>query len=82
MTESQERIYNWQDSQLSIARHYGGININGVKYVIAYEEEGQPLVRFDCLKAETKAKAKTKTKDKANNVSIACQWGALDLDLG
>ncbi len=80
MTESQERIYNWQDSQLSIARHYGGININGVKYVIAYEEEGQPLVRFDCLKAEAKAKAKA--KDKANNVSIAWQRAALDLDLG
>lgn len=24
-----ERIYNWSDSQLSIARHYGGISYNG-----------------------------------------------------
>ena len=24
-----ERIYHWQDSQLSIARHYGGCRYNG-----------------------------------------------------
>lgn len=28
-----EIIYNVSQSQLSIARHYGGINYNGVEYV-------------------------------------------------
>ena len=51
-----ERIYNWLDSQLSIARHYGGCKYNGADYVIAYREKGQPLVRSDVLKRERKAK--------------------------
>jgi|GEM_PF-4359135 len=38
------RIYGWLDSHLSIARHSGGCIINGVKYRIAYAEEGEPLV--------------------------------------
>ena len=42
-----ERIYNWLHTQLSIARFYGGISYNGVDYVIAMDEEGQPLVRRD-----------------------------------
>ena len=50
-----ERIYNWLDSQLSIARHYGGCKYNGADYVIAYREKGQPLVRGDVLKRERKA---------------------------
>ena len=48
--QTPERIYHWLDSQLSIARHYGGCRFNGVEYVIAYNEEGQPLVRKDLLK--------------------------------
>ena len=40
-----ERIYNWLNTQLSIARHYGGCTYNGADYVIAYGEEGQPLER-------------------------------------
>ena len=54
-----ERIYNWLDSQLSIARHYGGCKYNGADYVIAYDEEGQPLVRED-VKFPRKAKATKK----------------------
>lgn len=54
----QKRIYNWLDSQLSIARHYGGCKLNGVDYAIAYDEEGQPLVRRDVLEHERKAKRK------------------------
>ena len=49
-----ERIYNWLDSQLSIARFAGSISINGVTYVVAMHEEGQPLVRQDVLAAEAK----------------------------
>ena len=56
MTTLPPRIYNWLDSQLSIARFAGSITINGVTYVVATHEEGQPLVRQDVLAAETKAK--------------------------
>ncbi len=52
-----EIIYNWLSTQLSIARHYGGITYNGASYVIAYGEEGQPLKRV-----EPKPKAKRAKK--------------------
>ena len=51
-----ERIYGWMDTQLSIARFYGAINIQGMRYVIAPDEEKQPLVRFDVLLRESKEK--------------------------
>ena len=56
MTNHPERIYHWLNSQLSIARFAGSIRINGVTYVVATHEEGQPLVRQDVLAAEAKAK--------------------------
>ena len=59
-TDHPERIYHWLDSQLSIARFAGSITINGVTYIVATHEEGQPLVRQDVLAAEAKAKAKKK----------------------
>lgn len=55
-----DRIFHWLDSQLSIARHYGGCTFNGASYVIAYGEEGQPLVRVDVLKREKAATKKPK----------------------
>lgn len=54
--EAPERIHGWLNTQLSIARFYGGCNYNGKSYFIAYKEEGQPLVREDVLKRELKAK--------------------------
>lgn len=58
MANTPEYIYGWLDSQLSIARHYGGCEFNGAKYVIAYDEPKQPLVRSDIFKAKArKAKA-------------------------
>lgn len=42
MTEP-HRIYGWLNIQLSIARHYGGCEINGKSYAIRYDLEGQPL---------------------------------------
>ena len=51
-----ERIYNWLNSQLSIARFAGSISINGTTYIVATHEEDQPLVRQDVLMAEAKAK--------------------------
>ena len=38
------------------ARFAGSISINGVTYVVAMHEEGQPLVRQDVLVAEAKKK--------------------------
>jgi hypothetical protein len=52
-----DRIWGWQDSQLSIARHYGGCDYNGQRYVIDEATEGQPLVRLDVIARENKAKA-------------------------
>ena len=43
MTDEPKRIYGWLNSQLSIARHYGGCQISGVTYAIRYDVEGQPL---------------------------------------
>ena len=54
MTNPPPRIYNWLDGQLSIARFAGSISINGVTYVVATHEEGQPLVGQDVLAAEAK----------------------------
>ena len=56
MTTPPPRIYNWLDSQLSIARFAGSITINGVTYIVATHEEGQPLVRQDVLLDEAKAR--------------------------
>ena len=56
MTTPPPRIYNWLDSQLSVARFAGSITINGVTYIVATHEEGQPLVRQDVLMAEAQAK--------------------------
>ena len=62
MTNPPPRIYNWLSSQLSIARFAGSISINGVTYIVATHEEGQPLVRQDVLMAESKAKKKGEKK--------------------
>ena len=51
-----DRIWGWRDSQLSIARHYGGCDYNGQRYVIDEATEGQPLVRLDVITRENKAK--------------------------
>ena len=49
------RIYGWLNTHLSVARFYGGCEYNGHRYVIAYYEENQPLVREDVMKSEQKA---------------------------
>lgn len=37
----------WLNSQLSVAKYYGGFDYNGVKYVIV--PSTGDMVRFDCL---------------------------------
>lgn len=47
MTEPPEEIRNVLHSQLSIARHYGGIRVNGTYYV--YDPERCVLIREDVV---------------------------------
>lgn len=51
-----KRIYNWQQSQLSLAKYYGGITLNGAMYVVRYDLEGQPLEEVKPKSKLTKAK--------------------------
>jgi outer membrane protein W len=44
-----ERFYNVSQTQLSIARHYGGITFNGADY--HYDAESDTLTRMDVWKA-------------------------------
>jgi hypothetical protein len=66
MNEAPEKIFGWLDTQLSIARHYGGMKFRGASYVIDFNDPDQPLVRQDILEAEKKAKKAPKEKQKPN----------------
>ena len=70
MTTPPDRIHGWQDSQLSIARFYGGISYQGHRYTIATHEKGAPLVRADVLAREAKER---KAADKAAEAQAAKQ---------
>jgi len=66
MTEAPEKIYGWMDTQLSVARHYGGCTYQGHAYKVDYNDIDQPLVRSDILlqeKTEKKQKGKTQAKE-------------------
>jgi hypothetical protein len=54
MNEAPEKIYGWLDTQLSIARHYGGMKFRGANYVIDFSDPDQPLVRQDIFQGEKK----------------------------
>ena len=60
MNDSPERIYNWLNSHLSIARFYGGCKFNGAEYYVAYDEKDQPLVRADLLKKRSRKRKQDK----------------------
>lgn len=60
------RIYGWLESQLSIARHYGGCTINGKTYRIRYDLEGQPL-------EEQPMKRKTKREKRDEAIDLFLQ---------
>jgi hypothetical protein len=57
-----EKIYGWRDTQLSVARHYGGCSYKGYNYKIDVNDTDQPLVRSDILQAEKKAKKQSAKK--------------------
>ena len=61
----------WANSQLSIVKHYGGININGIYYVLDYDNcptkivDGEikyfpDLVLFSSIPKKTKKKINQK----------------------
>jgi hypothetical protein len=50
-----DRIEDWQNTQLSIARFYGGIKINGAMYLI--EKETGDLVKMAPAPRKKKQKA-------------------------
>lgn len=52
-----DRIYNWRDSQLSIARFYGGITIQGVRYTLDFTDPDMPLIRDGVKTREQERKA-------------------------
>lgn len=70
-----ERIYGWMNTQLSIARYYGGCTYNGHSYRIDMQDADKPLVRIDVLTAEAKARKAAAKANKPENV----QASALDL---
>lgn len=59
-----EKIYGWMDSQLSIARFYGGIDFNGHRYVIDMGDPQHPLVRQDAIKKAKKSQKKDQRSEK------------------
>ena len=70
--DAPERIYGWLNSQLSIARYYGGCTYQGVSYVIDMQHPDKPLVRQDVLTAELKvAKATEAALRKAEKATQA-----------
>jgi hypothetical protein len=75
MNEAPEKIFGWLDTQLSIARHYGGMKFRGASYVIDFADPDQPLVRQDVFQAEKKAKKapKEKQKPKMNELFLGGQ---------
>jgi hypothetical protein len=66
MSEAPEKIYGRLDTQMSIARHYGGLKCLNHSYVIDYNDPYQPLVRQDIFQAEKKAKKAPKAEQKPN----------------
>jgi hypothetical protein len=65
MSQAPEKIHNWLNTQLSIARHYGGLYFMGYQYYIDYIDPEHPLVRSDIFSAEAKARKQTAKVSKA-----------------
>jgi hypothetical protein len=73
-----ERIYDWQNNQMSIARYYGWLNYMGHSYTIAENEKCSPLVRADVLQREVKANKKAaKIKRAAETQAAQAAHGSL-----
>lgn len=64
MTDAPEKIYGWMDTQLSVARHYGGCTYQGHAYKVDFNDIDQPLVRMDVMEEEKRAKKMMNKKTK------------------
>jgi hypothetical protein len=60
MNNAPEVYYNISQTQMSIARHYGGLKVNGVEY--RYDAETDRLVREDIAKRDEQRKAAEQRK--------------------
>jgi hypothetical protein len=58
-----EKIFHWRNSQLSIARFYGGVKFNGHQYTIDVTDPDTPLVRADIFAAEQVSEAEKKSEE-------------------
>lgn len=81
MTPTPERIHGWQSTQLSIARHYGCIRLQGQLYHVANNEPGQPLVRADVLTREAAARQLIRRECRAQQRQLAEQERAKQAEL-
>ena len=72
-----ERIYFWRDTQLSIARFYGGINIHGVAYTIDETDPGMPLIRAGVKTHEQRRKDEQAVKNRADRANAIEAQGDL-----
>ena len=71
---SPDKIYGWLDTQLSIARFYGGITFQGHSYVIDMADPQQPLVRQDLLVKNKPKKNKVKKLTFADPMDLLDDW--------
>ena len=77
-TEPPERINGWMDTQMSIARYWGGLTYQGHSYHVAPSEPGAPLVRADVLARDAReAKQAAKDQRKADQQRVAREQGVL-----
>ena len=60
MNHTPERIYNVSQTQLSVARFYGGCSLNGADY--HYDAESDTLTRIDVWKAQCASSKKEGAK--------------------
>ena len=67
---TQDRIYGWRESQLSVARFYGQITIQGESYVIDFADPKQPLVKWSALKKERAEAKKKQSTEKAKTLEL------------
>lgn len=69
-----DRIYGWLNTQMSVARHFGGLVYQGEDYIIDATDPEQPLVRQSVWAAELvaakKALAILRKEEKAKQASF------------
>lgn len=70
--EAPEKIYHVSQTQLSIARYYGGCSFNGHSYT--YNPVDDTLTRNDVLKGEIKTKKQLAKAEKERILNSMPDW--------